>query len=247
MARARRRTLSPPGRSPSRGRPRSMQSSITCQIRSSPASSSARGRPSGLVGALHRGDATGRRFAPCAASRRRWRTDRASSAGVVALGRPRRASSRSLGHDEAAADRIVGLGKDAGCPSASKAARTRPLAWPGQRRPVVEDEVACRGIEGERRQAGGRRCGPSGRSSVERRSASSGSRSRAGSRAGRATTARSVAWPLPVKASEPCSRGSRTRRRPGPLASARAEQRRGSAAAAASAPSCATTTGRCRS
>ncbi len=86
----------------------------------------------------------------------------------------------------------------------------QPIRMPGQRRPVVEYDIGL-GVEGEFPKPLGREAARAFTLSATR-SASSGSAVSGRSPAKPRSTARSVAWPLPVKAREPrssaCSRAS---------------------------------------
>ena len=108
------------------------------------------------------------------------------------------------GQHEAAADRVVGLLRGAGCrrrprPRAPGRWRGRGAAGRSRRRGRARGRRRARAGRAARR-GRSRRCAPAPR----RRAAASKS---AGSKPARPRiTARSVAWPLPVKARLPCSR-----------------------------------------
>ena len=178
-----------------------MQASIACQMRSSAGIEIELSAPRASRSRVSSRRPRARRLRPSPASRWRWRKDKARSGAARPASRRRGCASSSAEH-EAAADRIEGaLGENR--PGRVERAKDHAVGVAGQRRPVDEDE--CRSSDRRRppgwpiaASAASRRPAPREwsapvRVDVVRRLAGEAS-----------AIARSVPWPLPVKASEPC-------------------------------------------
>ena len=188
----------------------------------------------GRAGASPRWRASSRRWtgpsrAPIAQHlRRRWRRERGPAPVRVGGGRPAELARLD---DEAAADGVVGA------LHADVARRRRGRAGSGRwrgRAAAGRSRRRCpsRGRRRARRRPSGARRLRLARRGRPARSASSGSTLSGRRPAKPRSTARSVAWPLPVKASEPCSTACRRASGPVPgfsLGSRRTSRKRAAA------------------